>query len=339
MLRTDAGAPIELDGAPEIPGLRFRHFAGPSDYPGMHAVKLAHDAAESETASSLEELQNYYEHLVNCDPNRHLTIVEADGRIVGYSRVYWNELNDGGRMYFSFGFIDPAWRRRGIGTALLPYNEALLREMAADHTGVERKWLESASADVNVGSAILLQRAGYEPVRYGYEMLRPTLDDIPDVPLPVGFEVRPVTRDQYRAIWEADAEAFRDHWGESEENEEAWERFRRDPDYADSSLWQVAWAGEEIAGSIINTIPHESNERFGRRRGYVDSVAVRRPWRRRGLARALLARSLRAMREVGLTAATLGVDTENPTGALQLYESLGFVPERRFTTYRKPLSG
>ncbi len=60
-------------------------------------------------------------------------------------------------------------------------------------------------------------------------------------------------------------------------------------------------------------------------------------WRRRGLAKALLARSLVAAREAGFTSAGLGVDAENPTGALGLYESLGFAPERTGIAYRKPL--
>jgi ribosomal protein S18 acetylase RimI-like enzyme len=70
---------------------------------------------------------------------------------------------------------------------------------------------------------------------------------------------------------------------------------------------------------------------------YVAGVAVRRAWRRRGLARALLAGSLVASREAGFTSASLGVDTDSPTGATALYESLGFRPEQTFTVYRKPL--
>ena len=71
---------------------------------------------------------------------------------------------------------------------------------------------------------------------------------------------------------------------------------------------------------------------------YVAWVAVRRPWRRRGLARALLASSLVGARAAGFTSANLGVDSDSPTGATGLYASLGFAPEKTFTTYRKLLS-
>ena len=81
----------------------------------------------------------------------------------------------------------------------------------------------------------------------------------------------------------------------------------------------------------------DENSRHNRLRGYTEDVCVRRPWRRRGLARALLARSLQVLRERGMTEAALGVDTENPSGALRLYESLGYRPVQRWTVYRKPM--
>ena len=331
---------IDIEALPDIPGLRFRHFAGAADYPGMHAVNQAAELADgTEYMTSLDQFRNNYEHLVNCDPYRDVTIVEADGRIVAYSRVFWSELNEGGRGYNCFGFVAPEWRRRGIATALLPRNEALLRATAAEHHGVAPKWLESEGIETNAGNVALLENAGYRAVRWFYDMVRPTLDEIPDVPLPERIGVRPVTRGQYRSIWEAATEAFRDHWGERDESEEAWARFRDEPSYADPSLWRIGWEGDQIAGLVINTVPVDANAHFGRQRGYVDMVAVRRPWRRRGLARALLADGLRAMRDAGLTSANLGVDTENPTGALRLYEDLGFAPEKRFASYRKPLEG
>jgi mycothiol synthase len=62
---------------------------------------------------------------------------------------------------------------------------------------------------------------------------------------------------------------------------------------------------------------------------------VRRPWRRRGLARALIARSLQVLKDQGMTEACLGVDAQNPNGARHLYESMGFCSVKEFVTYRK----
>ena len=79
------------------------------------------------------------------------------------------------------------------------------------------------------------------------------------------------------------------------------------------------------------------NEEFGRRRGYAENISVRRPWRRQGLARALLAESLYALKQRGMEEAALGVHFENPRQALRLYESVGFAVVRMNTTVRKPL--
>lgn len=155
--------------------------------------------------------------------------------------------------------------------------------------------------------------------------------------MPDGVQLRPVERTAYRAIWEAQAEAFRDHWGEAEWTDADWRRFDADPDNADPRFWRVGWDGNEIAGVVTTTVPVEENARHGRLRVYVSGVSVRRPWRRRGLARSLLASSLASAREAGFTSAGLGVDTDSPTGATDLYRSLGFAPEQTIIAWRKPL--
>ena len=329
---------LAIPGSPAISGLVFRMFRGPQDYPDMLEVyRLAHAADGLDDVTSMEDLERNYATLVNCDPTRDLVIAEVDGRVVAYSRVYWQDLVDGARSYELFGFVDPAWRRRGIGGAMLRHNEQRLREIAAGHPDVAVKWLGSEGADTNIGNTALLEREGYERARFWYDMVAPTLEPIEPAPMPEGLGIRPVTRAQYDALWDAMAEAFRDHWGMSEWAEEDRVRFMTHPENADPALWRVGWDGGEIAGVIVTTVPVEENEAHGRARVYVASVSVRRPWRRRGLARALLTSSLAAARDAGYTSASLGVDTDSPTGATDLYRSLGFEPERTFTTWRKPL--
>jgi len=137
-------------------------------------------------------------------------------------------------------------------------------------------------------------------------------------------------------VFEADREAFRDHWGGFDTSDELFERFLEDPDY-EPALFVVAWDGDEIAGAVWNVILAEQNRELGHRRGLLDSVYVRRPWRGRGLASALVGRSLQLLRERGMTSATLGVDADNPNGALRLYENAGFRVDVRSTGYRKPM--
>ena len=329
---------IAVSRVPVIEGLRFRHYRGEQDLPAMLLVyTAAHEADGLDQVTSLEQMKLNYSTLVNCDPTHDVVVAEVHDEVVAYARVFWTELVEGGRSYENFGFVHPAWRRRGIGTALHGLNEDRLREIAAAHVNAEPKWLSSEGPDADRGNAALLAGDGYAPVRYFYEMVAPTLEGIVAPPMPDGIELRPVTRDQYRTIWLASAEAFRDHWGMAEWTEEDWTRFDADPDNADPQLWRIGWDGDEVAGVITTTVPAEENERHGRKRVYVAGVSVRRPWRRRGLARALLARSLVAAREAGFTSANLGVDTDSPTGATALYESLGFVPEKTFTSWRKAM--
>lgn len=324
--------------APAVPGLRFRHYRGIEDHAEMHRVHQAVAAADGVTeVTTREQFDLSYANHVNCDHERDILLAEVDGVLVAYARVFWSELVEGGRSYENFGFVHPEWRRRGIGTGLHRHNETRLREIAAGHPRVAPKWLSSESVDLDAGGEALLRRDGYAPARYFYEMVAPSLEGITAPPMPDGIEVRPVTRDQYRRIWEAEADAFRDHWGEAEWTEESWREFDASPDNADPTLWRVGWDGDEVAGVIITTVPTEENERHGWNRVYVGGVSVRRPWRRRGLARALLASSLVAAREAGYTGASLGVDTDSPTGATELYRSLGFTPAKTFTAWRKPL--
>lgn len=88
---------------------------------------------------------------------------------------------------------------------------------------------------------------------------------------------------------------------------------------------------------VLKVIVADENERFGRRRGYTEDIMVARRWRRRGVARALIAQSFGVLKERGMTEAALGVYVNHPASARELYESLGYRTVRSAFTYRKPL--
>src|SRR4029450_4609617 len=94
---------------------------------------------------------------------------------------------------------------------------------------------------------------------------------------------------QLRDVFDAGGKAFRDHWGSIEEDEASFERFASDT-RTDPALFVVGFAGDEIAGAVLNVIDDAENGLFDRRRGLLDSVFVRRPYRQRGLGRALVLR-------------------------------------------------
>jgi ribosomal protein S18 acetylase RimI-like enzyme len=141
----------------------------------------------------------------------------------------------------------------------------------------------------------------------------------------------------HRTIFEAEDEAFRDHWGHRAPTDGDFKQVFSMPEL-DTSMWQVAWDDDEVAGVVQAWIWPSENEKLGVARGWLEKISVRRPWRRRGLARALTARGLAALRDRGMTDAMLGVDADNPTGALGLYVDLGFEVDQRSTTFRRPIS-
>lgn len=323
--------------APAIPGLVFRGFRGEADYAAIVAVLQGRKEADQiERTESVEDVARSYRHLFNCDPYRDMLFAEMDGEVIGYGRVWWQRELDGKLRYEHFAHLLPGWRGTGIWRAMLRHNERRLREIAADHPMDVARLFEAWASDTEQQWEELLLSAGYEPVRYGFEMVRPSLDDIPDLPLPEGLDVRPVTPEHYCTIWRAAEEAFRDHWGEPEWQDEWLYEWQESPTFQ-PQLWQVAWDGDQVAGMVLNFINHEENQEHHRQRGYTENISVRRPWRRQGLARALIARSFQVLKEQGMTTAALGVDAQNPNGALQLYESMGFRMVKRHTTFRKPL--
>jgi mycothiol synthase len=217
--------------------------------------------------------------------------------------------------------------------------EERLREIAAGHPTEVEKYFMSVAAQGETGLAAMLEKTGYQPVRYWFEMVRPDLENIPNTPLPEGLEMRPVLPEHYRAIWDADSEAFRDHWGYSEPSEQDHQAWLVDKTAFQPELWQVAWdiPTNQVAGQVRTFIDHEQNKLYNRQRGWTESISVRRPFRRRGLARALIAESLRVQKQVGMTESALGVDSENLSGATKVYEDCGFRMVKTETIYRKPL--
>ncbi len=323
-----------------IPGLTFRHFRGESDYPPMIRVIERCSAADRiERAETLEELAANYAHLTNSDPYQDMLFAEVNGEVIGYERGWWWEETDGPLLYASVGFLDPAWRRKGIGRAMLHWMEDRLRVISANHPDAREKHFQSFATEFETGFHSLLRSEGYTAVRWTYEMVRPSLEAIPDFPLPDGLEVRPVVPEHYQLIWEADVEAFRDHWGYSLPTKEDYAAWLANKTIFQPELWQVAWdvANNEIAGQVRTFINHNENEKYDRRRGHTEFISTRRPYRRRGLARALIARSLQVQREQGMSESALGVDSQNETGATRVYEDCGFKVVKHGTVYRKPL--
>jgi mycothiol synthase len=322
-----------------IPGLVVRPYGGEADLPEVARIQSAEWEADgvSERAS-VDDLRAWWGHpSEQFDAARDVDIVEIDGRTVAVTQRDWVDATDGVREYKARGWIEPAYRRRGIGRMLLARNESIQRGLAASHRTERPLVLGMGGPETNLGAQALARSFGYEPVRWFADMERSLLDSLPEIPpMPEGLEVRPASADQARQIWQADYDAFRDHWGGWDASDASFRRWIESPGFQ-PELMVVAWDEDEIAGAVLNAVYAEENAELGISRAWLDSVFTRRAWRRRGLARALIVRSLHLLRDRGYATAALGVDADNPSGAFGLYESAGFRPTERFVAWRKQM--
>lgn len=328
---------IILENAPKVEGIHFRKFAGETDY--SHMVKII-DAAEKadheDRATTLSDIKHDYEHLTNSDPDKDMLLAEIGGETIAYSRVEWyqeEEPND--RIYSHFVTIVPKWRNQGIETVMIQWCEARLKVVAEKHPHDSQRFFQTYSSAFKPAFNMILETQGYEAARYFIEMSR-SLDDIPAAELPDGIKVLPVDGRDARKVWEAANEAFRDHWGFSQPKDEDYVSYKGSK-YFQPELWQVAWDGDEVVSSVMNYIDHDYNKKFNRNRGWTENISTRREWRRRGIAKALIVHSMHMHKAKGMTKVALGVDTNNPNGALELYQSLGYVKDKTWITYRKPM--
>ncbi len=312
--------------------------ATPTDWDTLAELESrAHAADGIDERQTGAELEAQLRRLDEFRLERDLLVAELDDTVVAFAAGY-RLVRDGVLTGELWGAVDPPFRRQRIGTALFEANRArLARELAADPRPGPRE-LHSWAMDSEASARALLDDQGFVPIRFGFEMRRFLTGSLPERSLPEGIEMRPVTPDQHRAIFEADDEAFQDHWGHRTMGEGDFQNMFDGPN-VDTSLWCVAWDGDQVAGSVMNGIFERENAELGVRRGWLEHVSVRRPWRGRGVAKALCAASFRVLRERGMEEAWLGVDGANPTGAMALYEGLGFQVAHRWQAFGRPLDG
>jgi ribosomal protein S18 acetylase RimI-like enzyme len=237
----------------------------------------------------------------------------------------------GGYRVDLYGGVDPSFVGRGIGRAVLGWQ---IERAAEIHKAVapDAEWTLEVAMNLADGRAIrLYERLGFTVARYFFEMLAPARIGI-EAPIPAGLRVITYDPSYERALYDAHMEAFSDHWGYQRRDFEPWTGFTTRSELFRPELSRIAFDGDEIAGYVLAYDDADPD------RAYVGQVGTRRPWRRRGLAGGLLADVLGAAARAGKGHVYLGVDADSPTGAVGVYERVGFEVEARAVAYRKPLS-
>ena len=271
------------------------------------------------------------------DPKLDILLVESsDGDLVGEVEVHAS--SEIPVHPWIFGNVDAGYEGLGIGSFMMDW-----AEHRAAH--VLERVPEEARVVIGVGiyhdhqpSVDLLEDRGYQADRYFWRMVI-ELEQEPDPPnWPEGIELRPFDRERdAEAVYRAEDEAFEDHWGHVPQSFEVgfkrWSHSSFHETAYEPSLWFIAWDGDQIAGVARGRPQADDDPEMG----WIRTLSVRRPWRRKGLAQALLRHSFGEFWRRGTYKAGLGVDGMNPTGATRLYEKAGMKVSLQFDSYSKEI--
>ncbi len=256
-------------------------------------------------------------------------VAYADGVLRG-SESEW--------IYRTQCYVHPHFRRQGIGRALLERQWERVKEISAQLGGARtdnvRIILAARAFDTQPDALALFEALSMKRVRYFFVMRRNLAEPIPPLNVPPGLNVCLWSeRRDDRAVWAASQEAFADHWGHQPEPFQVLEN-RIQAGHINPACSFIAWDGDEVAGGALNRMNVMAIEQD--QPNQVGLLFVRRPWRKRGLGRALLVASMNHARQLGQPAVILNVDAENLTGAVRLYESVGFTVASTRIAYQRP---
>jgi mycothiol synthase len=321
-------------------GITIRTYR-PDDLGALVALINEADANDKlERATTVQELEHEMS-FPTAHPETDCFLAWDGDRLVGYTDLYvrpGDASMDTETATYCWGVVHPGWRRRGLGLQLLEVAYRRATEYLPE-IDVRKVNFQCTARDVEEGRIALYRRFGMERVRYFVNLARPINGNLPPVEVPEGVRLR--TFDPERdaeEVWRVDNTAFRDHWGHSEGNLDEFLHWIKMP-HMRPELWFLA--EEEASGGVVglglNVIDPDWIAQTGRQEGYVDSLAVLREHRKRGLGTALLVQSLHALRDAGMEAAHLHADAENLTGAMRLYERVGFKVRKTSIGYRKVL--
>jgi mycothiol synthase len=319
---------METTTPPLDPTLRLRAVT-PAD---VHAVAdLIYAVCEADGDTTVADtpedlLHQWSEKGFNLETNACLVETE-DGRAIGFEDFF----NVKDHAYLEMdGYVHPNFKGQGIGTALMQWAEERAREEMKLASPDLRVFLHGTTDGRDEVGKALFAEMGYVPVRYFWRM-EIILAEEPPVPVfPAGLELRPFDKEAHaHLIWQADNEAFSEHWGSHATTFEEWKfrKFER-PEF-DPALWFVLWDGDQIAAF--------SQNRYRNGIGWVGTLGVRKPWRKQGLGLALLQHSFRDFYQRGMPTIGLGVDAANSTGATRLYQRAGMHAATEFVTFEKEL--
>jgi ribosomal protein S18 acetylase RimI-like enzyme len=310
------------------------------------------------------------------DPSRDMLGIWHGDALVAYAAVYCRPAADLDRVTLEV-CVHPEWRDGDLGARVLAWACARGTQAHHEVNPGVPGVLSCRVIATNPHGRRVLEDAGFEPSRYFFGMERPLggAHEMPDVELPAALRLASFDRLLDDAVRLAHNDAFRDHWGSQPRDAELWRtRFTGSRAFRPATSFLLLADGgapagaetrstngartrttngietgvragtndappdvPEVAAYVLTYEYDADTAATGLRDCYIGQVGTRRAWRGRGAARALLARTLREAAAAGYDTASLSVDTANPTGALGLYQSLGFEATHEWISYERPI--
>lgn len=328
------GAPVE-PALPQHPAVTQWRPATREDIDAIHAVHTAADAVDHPTwTTPREEIADDFD-LAHLDIARDtLLAVSSDGTVIATAVVLLHPSHEDGELtIYLNGVVHPQWRRRGIGTRLLAWEQARARqhlaEVAAAEDDLVAADMKIYAEESNADHQRLAQGLGFSAERWFASMVRDMGVPVPELVAPTGITVVPYTHDRDDGAREARNDAFRDHWGSRPSDPQRWGQFVGGT-YFRPDLSRLALdADGAIVAFCLASVNEDDWVTLGASNSYIDLIGVVRSHRRRGLAPLVISHALSAIGAAGLEKAVLDVDTASPTGANTLYEGLGFAATER----------
>jgi len=308
------------------------------DIPAIHKLLLAVDQTDgNETAGTVEDMEREFGDPWSDPMTDSLLGLTADGQVAAFARVFVNPRPEGEYRAYLEVEIHPRHRRAGLEELTLSWLESRAQQRLEELPASLPRIMRLGCLDHLHDRITLYQGHGYQPVRRFFRMRRDLGQEMPEGPLPQGLTLRAYGPELERACLKAFNESFSENWAYESTTIEDWRMFFTGSSGFRPDLTLLAMEGDQIAGFSLNYVNREENERLGFQRGWIGQLGVLRPWRRRGVASALLCETMRAFKAEGLQYAALGVDAENQTGALGIYERLGFEAVKRFVAFARPV--
>lgn len=335
--RVDAPMTVEMPSAGA--DLTWRP-ATKKDIPALFELWRAAGAVDHPTSLvMMDELEEEFDD-EDFDPELDSVMaLDPSGRAVAFGSATVKSSNETVVWVTLDGTVHPDRRGEGIGTSVLRWQEQRGLQHLAESDEYLPGWLAGFAEEHAVWTTDLFHHNGFESVRWWHELVRDLGQPIPEIGLSAGVRIETFGDEWSEPTRDAHNEAFRDHWGSQPETREDWESDHRLGTFrADLSFVAVARdaAGHDtVVAYLLSDVNEEEWDANGGSFGFIHLLGVRRDWRGRKLAQALLTHAMRAYKNEGFGRAILEVDADSPTGAVALYEGLGFAEANRSVSLMK----